>query len=42
MTLGRDANSTDTDDGSDWHLEPPTLGYQNIEFSLVFLPLTIR
>lgn len=41
-TLGRDAASTDTDDGSDWHLVVPTLGFQNIEFSLVFLPLIAR
>jgi hypothetical protein len=41
-TLGRDSASTDTDDGDDWYLEMPSLGFQNDEFFRVYLPLIIR
>jgi hypothetical protein len=44
MTLGRDANSTDTDQGRDWQGLGPTLGAQNVVTldHQVYLPLAAR
>jgi hypothetical protein len=41
-TLGRDSASTDTDDGDDWYIEKPSMGFQNDEFFRVYIPLAIR
>ena len=41
-TLGRDSNSTDTDSGSDWYSQFPSLGSQNATEYKVFLPLVTR
>ncbi len=39
-TLGRNAQGNDTDDGSDWIEQTPTLGSQNLAQSCYFLTIT--
>jgi hypothetical protein len=42
QALCRDENSTDTDDGSDWRAQAPTLGSQNRSQVKVYLPVVLK